>query len=249
MKYFLHDTNSFQDEKLTELFMNYGYEGIGLFFTLLEKIAAQEKPIKTTVLKQQLFVGKKLEKCWKFMETIGLISSKNGETFNENLLKFSEKYKIQKEKTRERVSEWRKNQQCNALQNDYEPVSNAPKVKVSKGKINNTPFGSDEPKKEHGFISLFNELTGRQFRGISDKTKRQLAKLEKAGYSNADLKAAILNCNINSKKWENPAAFTPEYITREDKFLLYLNSEPGETPVLKYPAGAIQSGPLAGMVM
>ncbi len=98
MKYFLHDTSAFDDEKITELFIKFGYEGIGLFYTALEKIARQEKPVKTEVLKTQLRVGKRLEKCWLFMEEIGILSSNNGETFNEQLLKFSGKYQINKEK-------------------------------------------------------------------------------------------------------------------------------------------------------
>jgi hypothetical protein len=42
---------------------------------------------------------------------LGILSAKNGETFNENLLNYSEKYKIKKEKTREKVSQWREKQQ------------------------------------------------------------------------------------------------------------------------------------------
>ena len=103
MKYFLHDSNAFNDEKITELYINFGYEGLGLFYTILEKLASQEKPVKTLVLKKQLNVGKKLEKCWKFMETIDIISSNNGETFNKQLLNFSEKYKIKKEKKTQNV--------------------------------------------------------------------------------------------------------------------------------------------------
>lgn len=134
MKYFLHDTSAFEDEKISELFINFGYEGLGLFYTFLEKIAKQEKPVKTDVLKHQLKVGKKLEKCWKFMEEIGLICSSNGETFNEQLLNFSEKYRIKKEKTREKVSEWRKNQTDTKNVTSYETVSNHSKVKESKVK-------------------------------------------------------------------------------------------------------------------
>lgn len=135
MKYYLHDTSSFDDEKVSELFINYGYEGLGLFYTILEKLAKQEKPIKTTVLKHQLKVGKKLEKCWNFMESLGIISSNNGETFNKQLLNFSEKYAIKKEKTREKVSEWRKNQANTENVTSYVPNCNAPKVKVSKVKV------------------------------------------------------------------------------------------------------------------
>lgn len=117
--------------------MEFGYEGLGLFYTLLEKLAAQEKPIKTSVLKSQLKVGKKLEKCWKFMEDIELIHSNNGETFNKQLLNFSEKYQIKKEKNSKRVLEWREKQQVTENVTHYESVCNAPKVKESKVNISN----------------------------------------------------------------------------------------------------------------
>jgi hypothetical protein len=134
MKYFLHDTSAFQDEKISQLFIKFGYEGVGLFFTLLEKIALQEKPVNSLVLKKQLFIGKKLEKCWNFLEEIELICTKNGETFNENLLKFSEKYQIKKEKNRIKVSEWRDKQADTKNVTGYKVVRNHPKVKESKVK-------------------------------------------------------------------------------------------------------------------
>jgi len=132
MKYFLHDSNSFNDEKITELYLEFGYEGLGLFYTILEKLALQEKPIKTIVLKHQLNVGKKLEKCWKFMEEIDLISSNNGETFNKQLLNFSEKYQVKKEKNAKRIAEWRENQSVSENVTSYESISNTPKVNKSK---------------------------------------------------------------------------------------------------------------------
>lgn len=135
MKYFLHDTSSFEDEKISELFINYGYEGLGLFYTILEKIARQEKPIKTSILKHQCKIGKRLEKCWEFLEEIELISSNNGETFNEQLLKFSEKYQIKKEKNAKRISEWRENQAVTKNVTHSENVRNAPKVNRSKVKV------------------------------------------------------------------------------------------------------------------
>jgi len=134
MKYYLHDTNSFQDEKITALYQKFGYEGLGLFYTFLEKIAAQEQPINTDVLKFQLKVGKKLEKCWNFMESIGLLSSNNGETFNKQLLNFSEKYKIKKEKNLKRISQWRENQDIAENVTHYKSVRNDHKEKKSKVK-------------------------------------------------------------------------------------------------------------------
>ena len=100
MKYFLHDSSAFDDEKISELFINFGYEGLGLFYTVLEKLAKQEKPIKTSVLKHQLKVGKKLQKCWNFMESLDILSSNNGDTFNERILSYSKTYQIKKEKTK-----------------------------------------------------------------------------------------------------------------------------------------------------
>lgn len=141
MKYYLHDSSSFNDEKITELYLEFGYEGLGLFYTILEKLALQEKPIKTKVLKHQLNVGKKLEKCWSFMEEIDLISSNNGETFNKQLLNFSQKYQVSKEKNAKRIAEWRENQQLSENVTRYEHVSNTPKVnknKVNESKLNNT---------------------------------------------------------------------------------------------------------------
>jgi hypothetical protein len=138
MKYFLHDSSSFNDEKITELYLEYGYEGLGLFYTILEKLAAQEKPIKTKVLKHQLNVGKKLDKVWQFIEKIDLISSNNGDTFNKQLLNFSKKYQVSKEKNAKRISEWRENQAVSENVTRSEHVRNACKVKESKVKeINN----------------------------------------------------------------------------------------------------------------
>lgn len=122
--------------------MAFGYEGLGLFYTALEKFAQQEKPVKTSVLKKQLNIGKKLEKCWSFMETIGLISSNNGESFNKQLLKYSENYKIKKEKTAERLKQWRENQQVTENETHFKQVCNTSKVKISK--VNRSKVKVDE---------------------------------------------------------------------------------------------------------
>lgn len=162
MKYYLHDSNSFNDEKITELYINFGYEGLGLFYTLLEKLAQQEKPVKTSVLKAQLKVGKKLQKAWNFMEQIGLIYSNNGDTFNEQLLKFNEKYTIKKEKNAKRISQWRDKQVDTKNVTHYESVRNTSKDNISKVKISKenkeetlTCFSFDE------FWNAYNKKTGR----------------------------------------------------------------------------------------
>jgi len=129
MKYFLHDTSAFQDDKVTLLYMKFGFEGVGLFYCILEKIARQEKPVAEQVLKTQLYIKGRLQKQLNFMYEIGILSIKNGDVFNENLLSFSQKYQIKKEKTRKRVEQWRAKTQDVTR---YERVSNARKVNISK---------------------------------------------------------------------------------------------------------------------
>jgi hypothetical protein len=156
MKYYLHDSNSFNDEKVTELYIKFGYEGLGLFYTMLEKFAAQEKPIKTQVLKKQLDIGKRLEKCWSFMEEIGLIQSLNGETFNERILNFAGKYKIKNKINAERVSQWRENQAVTKNVTHNVQECNADKVnrsKVKESKVNKSKDINTEVEPSLIFIS------------------------------------------------------------------------------------------------
>jgi hypothetical protein len=208
MKYYLHDSNSFSDEKVTELYMAFGYEGLGLFYTALEKFAQQEKPIKTTVLKKQLNIGKKLEKCWSFMETIGLISSNNGESFNKQLLKFSENYKIKKEKTAERLKQWRENQQVTENETHSEHVRNASKVKISK--VNRSKVKEDKfiPPILNDVLVYFDE------NGYSKEAATKAFNY----YSNLGWKNSKGNQVIN---WKNTMQnwFTPE--NEKKKYHLY----------------------------
>ena len=200
MKYYLHDSNSFNDEKITELFISFGYEGLGLFYTILEKLAQQEKPIKTNVLKAQLKVGKKLQKCWDFMESIELISSNNGETFNEQLLNFSGKYEIKKEKNKKRISEWRKNQELTKNVTCYENVCNTDKVNKSKVKeskqITNTIYSFDE------FWETYNKKTGRV------NCERIYARLKDKDYAKIKETLPIYLASVKDKQYlKNPQTY------------------------------------------
>ena len=161
MKYFLHDSNSFNDEKITELYLNFGYEGLGLFYTALEKLAMQEKPIKTNVLKSQLNVGKKLEKCWLFMESLGILSSNNGETFSKQLLNFSQKYQIKKEKNKEKIKQWRENQQLMENVTSYEPIRTTPKV--NKSKVKESKVNILEDIKSYFIENGYSEMSAQKF--------------------------------------------------------------------------------------
>jgi hypothetical protein len=212
MKYFLHDTSSFDDEKITELYLMFGYEGLGLFYTALEKIGKQEKPVKTDILKAQLRVGKRLNKCWLFMEKIGLLSSNNGETFNEQLLNFSEKYQIKKEKTKEKVSQWRERQLLEKSVTGYVPVSNLPKVKESKVKEINILFDV--------FWNLYDKKVGSKSKCEKKWNKLTDTDREKIIQSLPSFIASIHDRQyqpypetyLNNKRWEDEIPVKPKFI-------------------------------------
>lgn len=199
MKYFLHDSTSFNDEKITELYLEFGYEGLGLFYTILEKLALQEKPIKTIVLKHQLNVGKKLEKCWKFMEEIDLISSNNGETFNKQLLNFSQKYQIKKEKNAKRISEWRENQSVSENVTSYESVSNTSKVKESKVKESKVIISFSEMLSSY-LLELGNEYDN-FYSYWTEKDKKGKERWQNEKYF--DISRRIKTWITNSTKFKN----------------------------------------------
>jgi len=167
MKYFLHKSDAFEDEKITELFMGHGYEGLGMFYTMLEKFAKHEKPIRTAVLKMQLHITTpERNKVWKAIEELGLIYSVGGESFNENILNSAKKYHTTNEKNREKVANWREKQKSNTdeievledpidVANDvtgYETVTlpdcNPPKEKKSKENKSKVTAESEEPSVE-----------------------------------------------------------------------------------------------------
>ena len=126
-----------QDEKVTELFINFGYTGTGLFFAILEKIAFAESPVSENILIFQLKIkGKKLLEIYSFLFKIELLFKQKDKVFNENVLKVAEKYKINKEKNKIRVSEWRENQANNENVTHYEHVRNTDVTLVNKIKEN-----------------------------------------------------------------------------------------------------------------
>lgn len=155
MKYFLHDSNAMQDEKITELFINFGYQGTGLFFAILEKIAFAESPVSEQILLFQLKIkGKKLLKIYSFLFEIELLFNQKGKVFNENVLKVAEKYKIKKEKTKKRVSEWRKNQEVGKNVTHYKSVRNAPVTPLNKSKVNKSKVNKEKVKEKSKILPL-----------------------------------------------------------------------------------------------
>jgi len=75
------------------------------------------------------------------------------------------------------------------------------------------------------FISDFNTITGKRFRG-DKKSKGQLNARLSEGFTLEEIKTAIENCKSDKYHIENPNYLTPEFITRTDKLQKYLNASP-----------------------
>lgn len=75
----------------------------------------------------------------------------------------------------------------------------------------------------NNYLSWFNNATGKNLRMINDKTKKNILKLLKLGYTKADLVNAVKNCLNDPYHIDNPHYLTPEFISRHDKFEKYLN--------------------------
>lgn len=73
------------------------------------------------------------------------------------------------------------------------------------------------------FLDWFNETTGKRIRRIDNKAMRQIKKLMADGYTKNELMTAVRNCARDKYHIENRQYLTPEFISREDKFIKYLN--------------------------
>ena len=93
----------------------------------------------------------------------------------------------------------------------------------------------NKDKKYKAFISLFNEITNRKFKG-SDKVEGQFNARLLEGNHYSDFKTAITNARNSKHLKENPEYLTPEYITRPNKLDQWINAKP-EKKVIKKQEG------------
>lgn len=90
-------------------------------------------------------------------------------------------------------------------------------------------------EKEKNFLIIFNKITGRDFKKLDDKSKRQFSKLLKEGFHAEDFKKAILKALTEMTKRARQGYLTPEFITRYDEFNKYLNMpEIPDIPILNH---------------
>lgn len=80
--------------------------------------------------------------------------------------------------------------------------------------------------KEVFFLKMFNELTGREFKILDDKTRKQLIKISGLNYTVSDIKRTISVALSEMKQRDNEGYLTPEFITRPTEFQKYVTMKP-----------------------
>ena len=71
-------------------------------------------------------------------------------------------------------------------------------------------------------LVLFNDITGKKFRVINKKARKQFLYILNEGYTKVQIKEAIINCFNSDYHKENKQYLTPEFISRIDKFEKYV---------------------------
>lgn len=75
----------------------------------------------------------------------------------------------------------------------------------------------------NNFLNIYNTELKRNFKVLDEKTMRQLKARLKEGYTIDDIIKAAVNCSKDDYHIKNTQYLTPEFITRGDKLMKYLN--------------------------
>jgi hypothetical protein len=259
MRYFPHPTDMGDNAELSLLLYRFGYEGIGLYYTILERLLKNENPIKTEVLKSQLKVGKRLEKCWAFMEEIGIISTKNGETFSKLSENFLETFRNNREKNRNKVSEWRIRQGSDKNVTSYKAVTNQNvtplelKVKVKlKEEEENKQKKLPEVASQHSdalpladhFLSTLPELIAVKI-SLADKVKwadiiDKLIRID--GYQPEDIKT-VINYFRADEFWSKNFLSPAKLRTKTKDGIIYMDYFANKIKIERNANGRITKSP------
>ena len=94
--YFSHDSNARNDEKIVEIRMNFGWEGYGLYFAIIETLREQENyTYPSNAIAKLAFsfnIGvEKLKPIYESFFSTGLLIEKDGVFYSESLMKRMEK--------------------------------------------------------------------------------------------------------------------------------------------------------------
>ena len=221
--WFRHDSNASRDMKLLKLKALYDFWGIGLYWSVIEllreqdeyKFQSDESGLDMVCSLVSCLDNVRFHNWFKDCLRFDLFKTENGYFFSDSLCRRMTKWEILK---------------ANGDKGGRPPKpKKEPKPKPD-SKPGEEPLDKIYKNKEEyiSFISLFNLITGKNFRG-TQKDKTSFHTRISEGYSLPDFETAIKNCKADQYHIDNPHYLTPEFITRADKLQKYLNACPLKT--------------------
>lgn len=108
---------------------------------------------------------------------------------------------------------------------DEQPMNTTKKDKNNK-KGNKLPLN----EKELVFLEIMVEVTGRAFRTLDEKTRKQFDELLKLKYTRVDIKNAASNAFIKMTERNTIEYLTPEFISRVSEFQKYVTMKVSNQP-------------------
>ena len=251
--YFSHDVNAKNDEKILQLRCEFGWEGYGIYWAIIEALAeATEYKLKLNsinALALGLAIDKQmLSKCLSKMFEIELLAKDNIYFYSKSLLKRMELKEQIREKRKEAGKKGglqkhiNKEVIANAKQMPSKCLANALAKPSNKKEIKrkvNKKENEKENEKENIYwdigekiIDELNKIGNRSFRYSDNNLKHILARLGE-GFTFEDCIQVIETKKRDIYFINNPKYFNPETLFRPSNFEKYLNELESPTKEIK----------------
>jgi uncharacterized phage protein (TIGR02220 family) len=250
--WFKHDTNSRSDEKIIDLQMEHGMEGIGVYWCIIEMMYEQMGVMRLQCerIAFELRTHKKvvedvLMKYDLFQIDGEIVTSRRVTEELEARCEVSEKARERADKRWEKVRLERDSKMNDASAMHTHSAGNAQAMQRREEERREEDNREEESEKKSelvafekkstamiryedyaAFVQMMQEVTGRPFKGCK-KSQSQFAARLKDGYTLEDFRRAATNASATDfHREKNFRYLTPEFITRPDKLETYRTDTP-----------------------
>lgn len=222
--YFSHDIDARNDEKIQDLLMKMGYEGLGLYWSLVEMLYSMDGKGELDKINTYAFALRTDSE--KLKTLINIVFEKNNKYFWSNtilqrLKKIEEKSKKAKLSAKKRWTKQSNPTNADAMQTHSEGNAN----KVNKSKVNK----NKEINKELSlYLEKFNTLFDKKYQPTKGRQDRLAARLktytlEQVLQATINLSKSAFHRGKNDHNW----VAGPDFIIRNDEQIdKWLNTTP-----------------------
>ena len=204
--YFPHDSNAQHDEKIVELRCEYGWEGYGIYWALVERMRDAEgyklRSDKTKSLAMVLGISTdKLTGIIDLCFSVELFESDDEYYFSPSLLRRMEKVDAKRDQAKRAAeARWGSERNADALQTDSgrNATGNANKSKVKEIKPNENK-GDKNKEMITSIVGFLNLTTNSNYKPSSANTVKHINARISEGYTYDDFKAVV---SFKWKEWK-----------------------------------------------